>query len=241
MNIIVPMAGLEPQFSKCGQIKALVEIADRPVIEHVVENLRTVSEPMQFIFVVRQEACKKYHLDDVLRLLAPQSKIVTVQGETAGAACTAMLAIDHINPTEPLIVTNADQLLLVNLEKVIDTFQKKNLDGGTIIFNSVHPRWSYVQIDQNDLVIEAAEKWPISRNATAGFYYFKHGSDFINAVSRMLINQSSVNDIYYVCPTFNQMILEQKKIGVHRINRSEYVSLATPENIESYIQQLKGN
>jgi hypothetical protein len=57
----------------------------------------------------------------------------------------------------------------------------------------------------------------------------------------MLINQSSVNDIYYVCPTFNQMILEQKKIGVHRINRSEYVSLATPENIESYIQQLKGN
>ena len=48
--------------------------------------------------------------------------------------------------------------------------------AGTVIFKSVHPRWSYVKLDSKKNVVEAAEKVPISNNATAGTYFFKSRS-----------------------------------------------------------------
>ena len=54
------------------------------------------------------------------------------------------------------------------------------MDGGVIVFDSVHPRWSFVRVDKAGFVIETAEKRPISRLATAGFYYFRRGADFVD-------------------------------------------------------------
>ncbi|MAX23468.1 MAG: nucleotidyltransferase [Phycisphaeraceae bacterium] len=241
MKIVIPMAGPEPQFSKIGQIKALVEIADKPMIELVVDNLKSIRDDAEFIFVIRKEICRKYHLDDVLKLLVPNATIVTAQNDTAGAACTAMLAIDHLQDNDPMIITNGDQLIQTDLNKAMTDLTLRNLDAGTIVFESIHPRWSYVLVDENQLVVEAAEKWPISKMATAGFYYFKQAGDFIEAVGNMLQKQASVNDWYYVCPTFNELILKQKRIGIHQIKRTEYISLATPEGVEAYSQSLRGN
>jgi len=58
------------------------------------------------------------------------------------------------------------------LGEAIAAFRRQELDAGTIVFDSVHPRWSFVKTNEKGLVIEAAEKRPPSRNATAGFYHF---------------------------------------------------------------------
>ncbi len=79
-----------------------------------------------------------------------------VDGLTAGAVCTALLAIEHINNETPLVIANADQLVEVDLCDVIQSFEQQSLDAGTLVFDSVHPRWSYVRLDENGCVIEAA-------------------------------------------------------------------------------------
>jgi hypothetical protein len=108
-----------------------------------------------------------------------------------------------------------------------------------VVFDSVHPRWSFVKTDGDDMVIEAAEKRPISRNATAGVYYFRKGRFFVEAAKAMIKRDASVNGGYFVCPSLNEMVLAQMRVGVERIRREQYISLATPQSVEDYEQSLK--
>lgn len=179
------------------------------------------------------------HLRNVLKLLAPSCEIIVVDGLTAGAVCTALLVIEHINNETPLVIANADQLVEVDLCDVIQSFEQQSLDAGTLVFDSVHPRWSYVRLDEHGYVIEAAEKRPISRYATAGIYYFREGRRFVKAAMEMIKKDAHTNGIFYVCPTFNELILEQAKIGVYKISRDAYFSIATPEGVQVYEEYLK--
>ncbi len=239
MKIVIPMAGPDERFKQYGFPfpKPVVEIDGRPLIEHAFDCLRMTPKP-DFTFVIRKEDDQRFHLSDVLRLLDPDCAIITADGETAGAACTTMLAVEQIDNDEELVITNGDQILNFDLDRVLTDFRDRGLDAGTVVFDSVHPRWSFVKTDANGQVIEAAEKRPISRNATAGIYYFRKGSDFIAAAKAMIHKGASVNGGFFVCPAFNELILRQKKIGTYQIDRDDYVSLATPQAVEEYEQVL---
>ena len=234
MNVLVPLAGPEVSFEETSAFgKSLAEIARKPVIEHVVNNLQTIGDA-RFTFVVKKSDVQQHHIDSVLRLLSPDCDVVVADSVPAGAACTCLLAIEHIDPDQGLLITNGDQIIRTDLARVIADFQNRDLDGGIIIFDAVHPRWSYVRLNDDSLVIEAAEKRPISRHATAGFYYYRRGADFIEAAQQMIRKRASVNDQYYVCPTYNEMILKQRKIGVFEIPKEVYFSLSSPQGVKYY-------
>ena len=130
-------------------------------------------------------------------------------------------------------------MFLANANDVINEFIEKDYDGGIVTFEDIHPKFSFVKLNSEGLVIEAAEKRPISKHATAGFYYFKKGSDFIESAISMLAKNASVNGLFYLCPVYNEMILKQKKIGVYPIERQDYFLLKTEGGIEAYKQYLK--
>lgn len=121
----------------------------------------------------------------------------------------------------------------------VDSFRNRGLEGGVICFNSVHPRWSYVAVDEKGLVCETSEKRPISSMATAGCYYFKHGEDFVNAAFNTIRKDVNYKGNYYVCSTYNELILNQKQVGVHMIDKKSYVSFATPQLYENYLSHKK--
>lgn len=108
------------------------------------------------------------------------------------------------------------------METIIADFSRRQLDGGTVTFRSVHPRYSFVRLDERQMVVEAAEKHPISDNATAGFYYFRKGSDFVKAAKAAIRKDARHNDMFYVCPVYNELVLEDKKIGVYPIDAKDY-------------------
>jgi dTDP-glucose pyrophosphorylase len=239
MKILVPMSGSDAAFREAGypRCKSLIEINGKAVIQHIHENLLSL-QPDQFIFVIRKEDHAQNHLSEVLGLLAPGCRVIVAEGNTAGAACTALLAVEAIGAEEELVISNADQIIRTDLSTVVQGFRQRDLDGGTIVFDSIHPRWSYVRVNEAGLVTEATEKRPISRHATAGFYYFRKGGDFAAAAMSMIHKAAHVNNIYYVCPTFNEMILRQARIGVHVIRPEEYYSLATPQDVQRYEERL---
>ncbi len=239
MKILVPIAGPEPGFDEAGFAfcKSLCEVARRPVIEHVIDNLSLITDA-KFVFVVKKSDVQRFHIDSVLRLLAPSCDVVIAESQATGAACTALLAIEKIDPEEPLIIANGDQVIRSDLLKPVEDFAQRKLDGGIVVFEGVHPRWSYVRLDQTGLVVEAAEKRPISRHATAGFYYFKKGKYFTDGAMSMIRKQASVNGQYYVCPVYNELVLKQKRIGIYHIATSQYFSLASPAGLEYYERRL---
>lgn len=240
MNILVLLAGSSTEFYNQGFLypKYLTEINGKPLIEHVISSLKSFKKE-NFIFCLLKEDCQRFHLDNVVRLLIPNAEIIQVENMTKGAACTALLTIEHINNDEELFIVNGDQILDAELTEAIKEFRSKDFDGGIITFDSVHPRWSYVRLNKDNLVIEAAEKRPISKHATAGSYYFRNGKDFVSSAMSMIEKDASVNGLYYVCPAYNEMILALSKIGIYNIPREKYLSVASPEGVKSFANYLE--
>lgn len=235
INILIPLAGKNQFFSETEYPfpKPLIEFNGKTMIEHIIDNFSTIEQEKQFIFIVNSEDCKKYHLDNALNILTcHKCKTIKLNNETKGAACSAMMAVEYIDNNIPLIISNADQIFDINLQEIINSFQ--NSDAGVITFESIHPRWSYVKLNEKNEVIETAEKRPISKNAIAGFYYFKDGKDFINASTKMIKKDASINGLYYIAPALNEMILENKSIKIFKIENNKYHTFYTPQKIKEY-------
>jgi len=239
INILIPLAGSNQFFneSEYPYPKPLIEINDKTMIEHVINNFDNIKEEKQFIFIVNSDDCKKFHLDNVLNLLTNNNcKIIKIDNETKGAACSAMMAIEFINNDKPLIIANADQLFDDNLEEIITSFEE--VDGGVISFNSIHPRWSYIRVNEENYIVETAEKRPLSKHAIAGLVYFKKGEDFIQSAMNMIKKDASVNGLYYISPTLNEMVLKNKKLIIKTIDNNKYHTFYTPQKIQEY-ERLK--
>ena len=220
--------------------KNLVEIDGEPLVQRVIDGLRpTIDVASRAIFLIREEEQRRHHTGDVIRLLVAQAEVVGVPAaRESGAACTALHAIGHIDRDESLLVFNGDQVVEADLAGIVAGFEAAGLDAGTITFDAVHPRWSYVRTGADGLVVEAAEKRPISRLATAGAYWFRRGGDFIDGVMSMIRKDASVDGAFYVCPVFNELVLRGRRIGTHHIERDRYFSLASLHGVDAYEQHL---
>lgn len=239
MNVIVLMAGPSKDFENRGHVylKYLLEINGEAIIQRVVKSLMPLQADISFI--IRKEDDDKIFFGSTLKILAPTSTIYKVGNITQGAACTALFAIDSIDNDDELVIINGDQLLTSGISEAVTEFRQKNYDGGVICFRSIHPRWSFVALDENGLVNQTSEKLPISDLATAGFYYFKHGKDFVEAAFDNIRKDVNYDGKYYVCSTFNELILSQKNVGVYEIAKTDYISFSTPQMYDNYINQRK--
>jgi dTDP-glucose pyrophosphorylase len=239
INILIPIAGKSQFFSENEYPfpKPLIEIGQKTMIEHVINNLDSIDPKVQFIFVLNGADCRKYHLDSTLNIITEHKcKIIRLDNETRGAACSALMAISHIANDKPLIIANSDQIFEGSLKGIVASF--KDSDAGVLTFESVHPRWSYVRLNENQQVVETAEKRPISKNAIAGLYYFRRGRDFVDSAMRMIQKDSSVNGSFYISPTLNEMILMGRKITTIKVEAEQYHTFYTPQKIKEYEAQL---
>jgi dTDP-glucose pyrophosphorylase len=238
INILVLMSGSSQAFKDAGYAypKNLVEIGSQPLLQRVLDHLHPLREmDARFICVLHREENRKHHTGAVIQLLDPAAVLVELNGDTSGAACSALMAVEQVNNDDPLVIVNGDQLLLdVDLPSVVRDFQNRRLDGGVIVFEDIHPRWSFVKCDEQALIVETAEKRPISNLATAGFYYFAKGSDFVVAATEMIKKDAHTGGLFYICPAYNELILRHSHIGIHRIARKSYRSLATPADVHAY-------
>jgi hypothetical protein len=216
-----PEDGAEEPASRAGYPALLAELGGELLVERLARACADLSGA-RLAFVVREEEARRHHLGNVVAHVAPGAEVVRVRGDTAGAACSALLAIGQIATDEDLLVLNANEVLDIDFGAVVEGFRASGHDAGVVVFPSVHPRYSFVRLDAEGLVVEAAEKNPISRNATAGFYWYRRGGDFVRAIERMIRKEAHVDGRYYICPAFNELVLDGARIGAHRIPADRY-------------------
>lgn len=232
MNIVVLMAGASTSFAEKGYMypKYLLDYKGKPIVQHVVDSLKPLNANLSF--VILKEDDDKAFIASTLQILAPEARVYKVNKQTKGAVCSALFAIDSINNDDELLIINGDQLLTSELVESIQEFRVKQYEGGIIAFRSVLPRWSFVALDEQGLVCETSEKRPISDLATAGCYYFRHGKDFVEAAYNIIRKDENYSGNYYICSTYNELILKQQKVGVHEMPMEHYLSFATPQLYE---------
>lgn len=243
MNILIPIAGDSLKLNNNHYMNSLYEISNKTIIEHIYESLNRIPDA-NFIFVLKKSDVKAYCIDRIVKLIVPNAKIFISCESTQGSACTCLLSIDYIDTEEPLLIAGINQVITRDWSQIVKEYINNDYDGAVVVFDSIHPKWSYVKIGEDNLVMEASEKIPISRFATTGQFYFKKGADFVEAAKKMIIKGITFNEQYYVSPTFNEMILMGKRIGYILIDNNEYFSLRDQHMIdeyECYVKEIKKN
>lgn len=234
------MAGLGSRFKEAGYTfpKPLIDVGGKTMIEVVINNLRPKND-YRFIFICQKEHYEKYDLFNILKNATNNNfEVVKIDGVTEGAACTVLCGINYINNNDPLIIANSDQFIDIKIDDFIEEAKKSKSDGMIMTFKASHPKWSYVRLDNNKKVIETAEKVVISDKATVGIYYFKKGSDFVSAAESMIQKNIRHNNEFYVCPVYNQLIIEDKIIYIYNIEPEQMHGLGTPEDLVVFQKKI---
>jgi dTDP-glucose pyrophosphorylase len=240
LNIVIPMAGGGRSFKEAGYAfpKPLIDISGKTMISLVVENLRP-STPHKFIFVCLKEHYDTYDLHNILKNATNNNfEVVLLHKPTQGAASTVLCAVNYINTEDELLIANADQYLDIKIDDFISEARNGDKDGLILTFKASHPKWSYARVDSQGKVLETAEKKVISDHATVGIYYFKQGSDFVRGAQNMIHKGIHHNNEFYVCPVFNELILNGKNVHIMEIEATKVHGLGTPEDVDNFMGKI---
>ena len=236
INILIPMAGAGSRFANVGYHlpKPLINVGEYPMIKKVTDNLNINGN---YTYIVQGEHREKYNLDTILNLITPKCNIISVNGVTEGAACTTLYAENIIDNDTPLLIANSDQYLEWDSTEFMYHMIEGGYDGGIITFESDSPKWSYVKINELGYINEIAEKKVISNMATVGLYYWAKGSDYVKYAKRMIEKNIRVNNEFYVCPVYNEAILDNKRIKPYNVKKMW--GLGTPEDLDFFLKNNK--
>ena len=237
LNIIIPMAGTGRSFAQAGYTfpKPLIDVGGKPMIQWVIENVKPNCEH-HFIFICLKDHYDKYSLREIfLNSTGENFEVVQLTKSTSGAACTVLTAVDYIDSDDDLLIVNADQYIEADINEFIRWSRSSGADGAIMTFESSHPRWSYAKVKNDNEVIETAEKKVISSHATVGIYYFTKGSTFVKSAFKMIEKHITVNGEFYVCPVYNEMILNGDKVKIWEIEKNQMHGMGTIEDLVQFL------
>ncbi|MEC7028424.1 MAG: hypothetical protein VXW91_02025, partial [Pseudomonadota bacterium] len=228
--LVLAAAGQRLDIHDGGYPTILAEIDDSPLIERVVQKCAEIDD-ICFNIALNEEDDRRYHITDILQLIVENPNIIKFKAETTGSACTAIYCAAAMDQEAELLIVSANELVDISFAEMVGKFRKRNLDAGTLTFQSVHPRSSYVRI-QDDLVVEAAQQRPISRDATAGMFWFRSTGEFVEAAQSMVYKGVDVDGRFFVAPVLNEYVLRQRHIGVIPISTEDYRPLKTERHFD---------
>lgn len=238
LNIVIPMAGAGSRFATQGYAmpKPLIPVHGVPMIKLVINNLRPRGAH-RFIFICQKRHISEYGLKNKLERWAPGCILIGIEGVTAGAACSVLMAKKYINNSEQLMIANSDQYIDIDINNYLIRTKKPNLDGLIMTMNADDPKWSFVGMNDAREVTRVVEKQVISNEATVGIYNFSRGCDFVSSAEKMIEKNLQVNGEFYVAPVYNEQIELGGKVETYNIGSESggMYGLGIPEDLEKFL------
>lgn len=217
---------------------SMTEFNGKPLVQWIIEDLLTLPDN-KIVIVVNQDEISRYHIDRTLKLIDSKITVVGVESNLGGAACSALIGLQYLDEDEEVIIINGNEKLTENHLLLMKQIHEKQTKAAIVSFDSIHPRYSYAKVDRNDNVIEISEKDPISRNALVGFFWFSKAELIENAIKRMILKDASLNGIFYLSPSINEIILEGIKVALVKIDNSKYHPMKTEWQLNEYAKNME--
>jgi NDP-sugar pyrophosphorylase family protein len=237
INIVIPMAGRGSRFSEAGykNPKPMIQVKNMPMIEFVVKNLTPKKYSPNFIFICQKDILQNIEFTDFLQKLTVPHQLISIDYITNGAAETVLLAREHINNDDHLMVANCDQFVDIEIDDYLDfAFQS---EGCIMTMYANHPKWSYIKYINNKIV-DVVEKEVVSDDATVGIYNFQAGKMFVNGADAMIQKDKTVNGEFYVAPVYKELIEGGMNITIYDVSGRMH-GLGTPEDLVEFEAHIK--
>ena len=195
------------------------------MIQRVLNNLPIAGS--QPTLILRREHMKA--LPQAVQVLASRGVgIVPVEALTEGTACTVLLAREHFDNDQPLLIANLRPIGRRRLGAFVADCLKRGLDGSILVFrdDTRNPKWSFAQTDPIGRAMGRG-KGSDFQLGDGGDLLVRRGRDFVSAAADMIANNDRVNGEFYTCPVYNYMIRSGLNIGVYEIPQSA-MHIGTP-------------
>jgi len=214
MHVIVPLAG--PDFVGVdGSIKAMTPFKGQPLLKFALDSRPWSSKVSRYSFVLYDSEGARRFVRDNLSHWYKGCSIVYLSSFSRGAAMSTTAGLSLLEDFyHPVIVDLADIVYKgsVDIEQVLKA--GPSIGGIALTFKSDNSQYSYLAVDENGLVVEAAEKKVISGHASAGTYIFRDCATLLRAVAHAIENEASQthNNLFYVCPLFNGVLAQGRDV-----------------------------
>lgn len=242
LHIIMPMGGLGTRTSDMYQTpKPFIKIYNNFLFEYALDGLKVLAgtHRIKLTMIARTEMMDPYYIKKVNQIgwtFADEFNLIQIDKLTRGSLETVMKAENLIEDNDICIVLDCDVLFesidLYNIiERIVDD---EDIDGFLLSFNSDKPKYSFAEIDNNNIVKRTAEKDPISNHAIAGVYGFSNGA-LLKKYARMILNkpiEEYDKKEYYVSYIYNLMINDGARIILSYLD--SHTSLGTSDEIEDF-------
>lgn len=227
MNIIIPLGGKGTRFAASHSVsKPLIEINGKSMIETVIDCLNISLEDNLYIFYNNR-------LDLNNLKLHKYNPILIAIPDTLGAAETLLYGLDHVNNDNPLLVIDCDTCYRQDIILMCKNSDNKNLVFYTYNDETI-PIYSYICINNNNIITDIAEKHKISNNANTGAYAFSNAKLLKNYCNIVLSNNLFMNGEPYTSCVIKQMLLNSITFSAVKLKECSVISFGTPDAIKKY-------
>lgn len=248
-KILVPMAGAGQRFADAGYRihKPAIMTVDRtsgeekPMVVCATRDLPGAAADGSNIIYVDRSFHKTDGVEDAIRAYYPKARFITVDHLTEGQACTCMLAEEHLNPEEPLLIAGCDNGMDIDRE----AYDKLTKESDCIVFTYRHNEavlanpnaygWMIADDEGNvtgTSIKKAISDTPMEDPAVVATFWFRKAGIFLEAARKMIAENDRINGEYYV----DQVVKHVLDLGycakIFDIGR--YVGWGTPADYEGY-------
>ena len=261
MFILIPLGGTGERFKIAGfcKPKALIEVDNKPIIFHLLDNLIIQDgskHKIEFIYIPYHKEYIEFQIETKIRERYPYLNFIflPLSENTRGAADTIRIALHDLKEKQqslcdcPILCLDSDNFYTTD---IISLWQGENT---VFTFRDTlpEPLYSYVveeTLNNNNnessynVVKDIIEKEKISDNACCGAYGFQSWQQVLYFSNYIIDNEIKQKTEYYTSGVIKAMIEQsptptprhsQHKFKMVTIPNKNYYSLGTPNQVNAY-------
>ncbi|MDQ3051172.1 MAG: sugar phosphate nucleotidyltransferase [Bacteroidota bacterium] len=214
MKIIIPVAGIGSKLRPHThtQPKALVPVAGKPILAHIVDSL-VQAGLTDFVFIIGYLGDK---IESFITEKYPgiQASFV-VQEPREGTGHAVWLAHPLIAKDEDILIVLGDTIVEFDLKRII------NVPHSLLGVKKVDdPRnFGVAEIDQEGFIIRLAEKpvIPKSNQALVGVYLIRESAMLMDILGTMVLSKQKSRDEYNLTEAIMKMIDKGAKVATFQV------------------------
>jgi len=234
VNLIMPMAGRGSRFNGQGilQPKPLIEINGKPFFFWAAQSVLRHIDVASLTFVVLRDHVEQFRIDESIRKFYPSAQVIIIPQVLNGAVLTCQEGIKAINNEGPIIFNDCDHIF--SSTAFINFLRQKSFlltSGALLTFESMDPKFSYLQIGADGCVSRTVEKVVVSNLAICGAYFFKDRHTF-KRCSDIYLNECSYQE-FFLSGVYNVMAEMGEKITYFPTDM--HVPFGTPEELKAVV------
>ncbi len=229
--IVIPMLGKSSRFFDAGYElpKYQLPLGNGTVFSESVKSFRAHFNDELFVFLIRSDFDARKFITSEVKVLGIKSfRLVEFSDETLGQADSVFKGTSDYSDDISIIVFNIDTIRRGFTIPSDGEFR----DGFLEVFNGEGNAWSFVQKDDENNVIQTAEKRRISNLCSNGMYGFKRLGDFREAYLQRSEKDLETYGEIYIAPLYNQLIAKGFNIRCIELEEGVTMNCGTPEQYE---------